>query len=216
MAGRTPTGSLKGESSCENRAAGTHHTDVPWVRLYIRRWLWMARTFPECIPRGASFEAFVIDQLVSAYGRVAPGSQAYFWRTAQGDEVDLLVDLGSRRVPFEMKLHSAPGRDDVPGLRRCLRDLDLPREYVLYPGRERYSLGDGVFALPAEATLARPRALTRREAVRAEPTSAPARRAAAAPGRARAAPPGTSRPPTRCRPGGAGSARRRASRAPGW
>ena len=111
--------------------------------------------------RGASFEAFLIDQLVSAYGRVAPGSQAYFWRTAQGDEVDLLVDLGSRRVPFEIKLHTAPGRDDVPGLRRCLRDLHLTRGYVIYPGRERYSLGDGVFALPAEAALARPRDLVR-------------------------------------------------------
>jgi uncharacterized protein len=111
--------------------------------------------------RGASFEAFLVDQLISAYRRVAPGSQAYFWRTAQGDEVDLLIDLGPRRVPFEIKLHSAPGRDDVSGLRRCLRDLGLPRGYVLYPGRERYSLGDGVVALPAEATLARPRELAR-------------------------------------------------------
>jgi uncharacterized protein len=111
--------------------------------------------------RGASFEAFLVDQLISAYRRVAPGSQAYFWRTAQGDEVDLLIDLGPRRVPFEIKLHSAPGRDDVSGLRRCLRDLGLPRGYVLYPGRERYSLGNGVVALPAEATLARPRELAR-------------------------------------------------------
>ena len=110
--------------------------------------------------RGRSFEGFLIDQVVSAYKRVAPSSQAYFWRTAQGDEVDLLVDLGPRRVPFEIKLHSAPKRDDVPGLRKCLRDLDLPRGYVLYPGRERYSLGDGVVALPAEATLARPREIT--------------------------------------------------------
>ena len=111
--------------------------------------------------RGASFEAFLVDQLISAYRRVVPGSQVYFWRTAQGDEVDLLVDLGPRRVPFEIKLHSAPGREDVPGLRRCLHDLDLPRGYVLYPGRERYSLGDGVIALPVEATLARPDELPR-------------------------------------------------------
>jgi len=64
-------------------------------------------------------------------------------------------------VPFEIKLHSAPGRDDVPGLRRCLRDLGLSRGYVLYPGRVRYSMGDGVIALPAEAVLARPRELAR-------------------------------------------------------
>ncbi len=106
--------------------------------------------------RGSSFETFMVDQLVSAYGRTVPGAQAYFWRTAQGDEVDVLVDLGARRVPFEIKLHSAPGRHDALGLRRCMLDLDLPRGYLLYPGRERYSLGDGVMALPAEATLARP------------------------------------------------------------
>jgi predicted AAA+ superfamily ATPase len=111
--------------------------------------------------RGASFEAFLIDQMITAYGRAVPGSQAYFWRTAQGDEVDLLVDVGPRRVPFEIRLHSTPGRDEVPGLRRCLRDLGLPRGYVLYPGRERYSMGGGVYALPAEATLARVRDLSR-------------------------------------------------------
>jgi predicted AAA+ superfamily ATPase len=111
--------------------------------------------------RGASFEAFVVDQLISAYRRVAPASQPYFWRTAQGDEVDLLVDVGPRHVPFEVKLHSAPGRDDVSGLRRCLADLGLPRGYVLYPGSERYSLGDGVIALPVEGTLARPSGLLR-------------------------------------------------------
>lgn len=111
--------------------------------------------------RGASFETFVIDQLIGAYQRVSIGSQFYFWRTAQGDEVDLLVDLGTRRVPFEIKLHSAPGRDDVPGLRRCLADLKLKRGYVLYPGHERYSLGDGVEALPVEAALAKPADLLR-------------------------------------------------------
>jgi predicted AAA+ superfamily ATPase len=111
--------------------------------------------------RGTSFEAFVIDQVVAAYKRVAPNSQPYFWRTAQGDEVDLLIDLGSRRIPFEIKLHSAPAGEDVPGLRRCLRDLGLSRGYVLYPGRERYSLGEGVVALPAESTLARPGELAR-------------------------------------------------------
>ena len=107
--------------------------------------------------RGASWEAFVLDQLVSAFQRARPGSQFYFWRTASGDEVDVLVDLGARRVPFEIKLHSAPIAQDAQGLRRCLRDLGLPRGYLLYPGSERYSLGDGVTALPVDRLLARPR-----------------------------------------------------------
>ncbi len=106
--------------------------------------------------RGASWEAFVIDHLVSAFQRAAPGSQPYFWRTAQGEEVDCLIDRGTRRVPFEIKLHSSPTAQDAQGLRRCMRDLSVSHGYLVYPGRERYSLGHGVIALPAEALLARP------------------------------------------------------------
>jgi predicted AAA+ superfamily ATPase len=111
--------------------------------------------------RGASWEAFLIDQLVSAFSRSLPGSQAFFWRTAQGDEVDLLVEGGGRRIPFEIKLHSAPRAEDARGLLRCMSDLGLRRGYVVYPGRAPYSLGHGVTALPAEPLLAHPERVVR-------------------------------------------------------
>jgi hypothetical protein len=111
--------------------------------------------------RGGSWEAFVLDQLASAFQRTRPGSQLYFWRTAAGDEVDVLVDLGPRQVPFEIKLHSAPDARDAEGLRRCLRDLRLQRGYLLYPGGERYSLGAGITALPVAGLLARPADMAR-------------------------------------------------------
>ena len=111
--------------------------------------------------RGPSWEAFVIDQLVSAFQRGLPGSQAFFWRTAQGGEVDLLVEAGGRQIPFEVKLHSAPRAEDARGLLRCMGDLGLRRGYVVYAGRERYSLGQGVTALPAEELLAHPGRVTR-------------------------------------------------------
>lgn len=111
--------------------------------------------------RGASWEAFIVDEIVSAYRRATPGSQAYFWRTAQGDEVDLLVDLGTKRVPFEIKLHSTPSATDTPGLRRCMQLLKLPRGYVVYPGRRDYSLGHGIMALAADALLVKPERLGR-------------------------------------------------------
>lgn len=111
--------------------------------------------------RGPSWEAFLIDQLLSAFERAAPGARGYFWRTAQGDEVDLLIDHGTRQVPFEIKLHSAPSADDARGLMRCMETLRLPRGYLVYPGRERYSLGRGVTAFPAAALLARPEGVGR-------------------------------------------------------
>lgn len=104
--------------------------------------------------RGASWEGFVVDQLVSAYQRQEPGTQAWFWRTARGVEVDLLIDRGDRLLPFEIKLHSAPDSEAARGLRLCMADLGLSRGYVVYPGRQRYSLGGGVWALPVGDLLA--------------------------------------------------------------
>ncbi len=106
--------------------------------------------------RGLSWEAFVIDQLISAFQRIRPGSQAYFWRTATGQEVDLLIDLGTRQVPFEIKLHSAPRLDDARGVLTCMQDLQLRKGYVIYPGRETFSLGHQVTAIPAGELLGDP------------------------------------------------------------
>jgi predicted AAA+ superfamily ATPase len=111
--------------------------------------------------RGASFEAFVVDQLVSGYRRIDPGCQAWFWRTAQGDEVDLLIETRSRLVPFEVKLHSAPAPDAARSLWRCMADLELRRGYVVHAGATSYSLGRGVTALPVAELLARPARLAR-------------------------------------------------------
>lgn len=106
--------------------------------------------------RGMSWEAFIIDQMISVFQRVLPGSGFYFWGTARGDEVDLLVDTGTELLPIEVKLHSAPGADSATGLRHCMHDLGLKRSWLIYPGRESYSLGNGITAVPAEQALSPP------------------------------------------------------------
>ncbi len=40
-----------------------------------------------------------------------------------------------------------------------MRELKLARGYVVYPGKERYSLGSGIVALPAAPTLREPAGL---------------------------------------------------------
>jgi predicted AAA+ superfamily ATPase len=99
--------------------------------------------------------------MISALQRVRPTSHAYFWRTATGQEVDLLIDHGRRQVPFEITLRSVPTIEDARGVRACMTDLGLPRGYVIHAGREQYSLGHRVTALPAERLLAQPEALLR-------------------------------------------------------
>ncbi len=106
--------------------------------------------------RGASWEAFVIEELLSLFQLRAPARQAYFLRTAGGSEVDLLVSGENRLIPFEIKLNGSPKPADVPGLFSCMRDLKIKKGYVLYPGKEDYSLGHGVTALSAEKILSQP------------------------------------------------------------
>jgi len=70
-----------------------------------------------------------------------------------------VIDLGSKKIPIEVKLHSAPRAQDAGALSQCMRDLKLTRGYLVHSGRQRYSLGNGVTALPAEEILTNPRVL---------------------------------------------------------
>ncbi len=106
--------------------------------------------------RGASWEAFVVEEMLSALRMVAPTAAAYFWRTAAGDEVDLLLRFGPRLVPIEIKLHSAPTSFDASGVHRCMKDLGCKHGYLIYPGDENYALGGGVTALSASRLFADP------------------------------------------------------------
>ena len=111
--------------------------------------------------RGMSWESFVIDQLISLFQQAEPSSQPYFWRTSQGHEIDLLIDLRGTKIPIEIKLHSAPSAADAAGLRQCMQQLSLKRGYLIHSGREHYSLGNGVTALAAQEVLSHPHTLMR-------------------------------------------------------
>jgi predicted AAA+ superfamily ATPase len=120
---------------------------------------------PDILPthpaRGASWEGLVIDHLIGACRLTVPGSQAFYWRTAAGAEVDLLIQHGDRLTPFEIKLHTAPAAHDVKSLFICMEDLNLPKGYVLSAGRTEYSLGKGVTVLPADRLLSNPEDVAR-------------------------------------------------------
>ena len=107
-------------------------------------------TLPELLahPRcGASWEGFALEQVL----RLARPDAAYFWATHQGAELDLLMLRGEQRIGVEFK------RADVPvvsrSMRIALQDLKLERLYVVYPGADRFSLGDRIEAVPLSALL---------------------------------------------------------------
>jgi uncharacterized protein len=97
---------------------------------------------------GASWEGFVIENLASSAGRWTP----YFYRTEDGAEIDLLLTRAGRPdIAVEVKRASAP--DTAKGFRLATNDLKVKKRYLVYPGSERYPMGDGVIATPLAELL---------------------------------------------------------------
>ncbi len=98
---------------------------------------------------GASWEGFAIEQVLAT----EPHTDASFWATHQGVEIDLLLQRRGKLFGVECKRVDAPRM--TPSMRIALDDLGLERIAVIYPGTRRYPLADRVEAVPL-ATLATP------------------------------------------------------------
>ncbi|MBW4051138.1 MAG: ATP-binding protein [Proteobacteria bacterium] len=92
---------------------------------------------------GASWEGFIIDQLVQHLG-VHP-EETYHWRTHQGAELDLLVVRGGLRLGFEVKRTVAPTL--TPSMRSAMHDLKLKSLTVVHAGDQTFPLSQQVQAV---------------------------------------------------------------------
>jgi uncharacterized protein len=71
---------------------------------------------------GASWEGFVIEQLLAALAMQDRPAQPYYLRTSDQHEIDLVLEHQGRLAAVEIKLTSSPGPDD---LRRLHKTGDL-------------------------------------------------------------------------------------------
>lgn len=92
---------------------------------------------------GASWEGFVIDQVIEALG--AGPHECHFWRTHTGAELDLLFIRGARRLGFEVKRTTAPAI--TPSMRHALADLKLKKLYVIHAGSTSFPMSSQVEAV---------------------------------------------------------------------
>ncbi len=67
---------------------------------------------------GASWEGFVIEQILAARTARGMAQDAYFFRTHDGYEADLVLESGRRREVIEIKLTSGPTPEDLARLRQ--------------------------------------------------------------------------------------------------
>ena len=99
---------------------------------------------------GPSWEGMVIENLIAA----APDqAEPFFFRTAGGAEIDLLLAWPNGSLwAIEVKRSLAPKLER--GFHAACEDLKPVRRVAVYPGTERYPMGNGVEAMPLPALMA--------------------------------------------------------------
>lgn len=80
---------------------------------------------------GASWETFVLEDLIRREKLRHPHAQFFFWRTADGAEIDLVIERGSERVAVEIKAGRGDKAHAARVLEQAMRDVDAKRGWIL-------------------------------------------------------------------------------------
>lgn len=99
---------------------------------------------------GASWEGFVVEQIAN---HLPAGATLSFYRTAAGAELDVVVELGQRKIGFEVKFSSAP--TVTKGFWQACEDVGVDAAYVVAPVPTGWSMSDKVWVLPVTDIPAR-------------------------------------------------------------
>ena len=99
---------------------------------------------------GPLFETAVYNQLLRLFTTRGERPSIWYWRTADGHEVDFVLDLGSRVHPVEAKLTATPTRKHAAPVRRLQRLLGerAGHGYVVCLVPEPVPLAEAVTAVP--------------------------------------------------------------------
>jgi uncharacterized protein len=90
---------------------------------------------------GASWEGLGVENILAEF----PDWDGYFYRTASGTEIDLVLEKGRKKVAIELKASVAPAVGD--GFWQALHELKVDEAYVVAPVPEPYSLTQNVRVL---------------------------------------------------------------------
>jgi len=89
---------------------------------------------------GASWEGFVIEQVIGTLNCLGKPFDAFYFRTSDQHEVDLVLDLGGRPCAIEIKLTASPAPADMERLDRAADMIAASRRYLV--SRTRRSTGN--------------------------------------------------------------------------
>ena len=98
---------------------------------------------------GGSWEGFVIENLIS----VCPTHfNCYYYRTAQGAEIDLVIETGHNIViAVEIKKSSSPTISK--GFYIACDDIHASKKFVVYSGEDSFSMGNDITAISLKGMM---------------------------------------------------------------
>lgn len=103
---------------------------------------------------GASWEGWVIEQILGSLSARGTDHQAFSFRTADGEEIDLILEIAGRRWAVEIKLTASPAPEDARRLKNRAAALDAARP-VLLTRTLTTDEGNGVLSTNLRGFLAR-------------------------------------------------------------
>ena len=80
---------------------------------------------------GASWETFVLEDIIRRAKLRHPHAQFFFWRTADGAEIDLIIERGSERVAVEIKAGRGDKVHAARILERAMNDAGAKTGWIL-------------------------------------------------------------------------------------
>lgn len=93
---------------------------------------------------GASWEGFVIEQILGVLSQLEMPFEASFFRTSDQHELDLVLDFGNRPWAIEIKLSSSPGPHDLRRLNQAADMIRAERRYLISQTDEVVDQGNQV------------------------------------------------------------------------
>jgi uncharacterized protein len=90
---------------------------------------------------GASWEGYVIEQAIGVLAATGGSVDAYYFRTSDQQELDLVLDFGGELWAVEIKLTSSPGPSDMAKLNRTADLIQASRRFLV--SQTRRPSGDG-------------------------------------------------------------------------
>jgi len=99
---------------------------------------------------GAIFENLIVAELFKIYTHRGEVPALYYWRTAAGSEVDVVIETQDNLIPLEIKLSETPRPEMAKEIIGFQRDFagKAGQGYVIHRGEVTLPVGKGVIAFP--------------------------------------------------------------------